>query len=128
MVGFGINSYLGFRPIRNHEFYIGGDVGLTISAPGAFLMGIPLLPTAWYQFAMPNNARIRLVAGISLGPTIVMAAGGSAVAGGAVFELLFRPGLLYQLDEDTQIGGDLKFGVWGSGFAFQPQFNWVRSF
>ncbi len=125
--GFSVNSYIGMAPIAGHEFYIGGDVGVGFAFPGGFLMEIALLPTAWYQFALPENNRLRIVTGLSLGPSILVVSGGGFSVSGVAFEVLFRPGFLYQLNPSTLIGGDLKFGILGSLFVFKPQVNFVFS-
>ena len=118
-------SYVGIAPISGHEFYIGGELGVGIYLPGFFAMNFDILPTAWYQFKIPQNQNLRIVAGMSFGPTVFI--GGTGVGGfsGVTYELLLRPGFLLKTSESMIIGGDLRFGTIGGAFVFKPVFNMI---
>lgn len=125
VVGPSVNSYVGFAPIQGHDFYVGGDLGIAFFFPSAFVMDISLLPSAWYQFRLPANNKISLVAGVSFGPSIIVGSGGGVTAAGVTYEFLFRPGFLMETSDGMLMGADLKFGVIGGTFIFKPQFNIV---
>jgi hypothetical protein len=120
-----VSSYLGFAPLADHEFYVGGDVGLAIYLPGAFIMQIDLLPTAWYQFRIPRAQNFQPVVGISFGPSLLVGSAGGFTASGVTYAFYFRPGFLYRTGSNQFIGADLKFGVFGGAFTFRPQANFV---
>lgn len=123
VVGPSINTYIGLAPLGGDEFYIGVDAGIAFFFPGTFTMRISLLPTAWYQFRISDNDKLRVVAGVAFGPSIAAGSGTS----GVTTELLFRPGILYETSENMLLGVDLKLGLVGGVFAFKPQVNLVFS-
>ncbi len=124
IVGPSVGSYVGIKPVHDLDLHIGGDFNLAFYFPGAFVMQLDILPTAWYEFNL-SKSNIRPVLGLSFGPTILVGSGGGFTATGVTYALYFRPGFLVKTGSDTHIGGDLKFGIVGGGFTFRPQANFV---
>ncbi|MBY0372001.1 hypothetical protein K2X33_15050 [bacterium] len=125
MVGPSVGATVAIAPVNGHEFYVGLEGALDFFFPGGVIMLIEILPTAWYQFAIPNHKSIRLVGGLSLGPAIGIGNALGYLGSGAYFEFLFRPGVILELASGTELGIDLKMGVIGSAFAFKPTANLV---
>ena len=124
-VGPSFNSVIGIAPVSGHEFYVGIDLSADLYFPGGFAMYLGLLPTAWYQYQLPSHP-IKLVGGIAIGPAIGMAAGSGLAVAGVGLEVLFRPGVIFNMGDGDEIGVDLKLGVLGSSFIFKPTVNFIR--
>jgi hypothetical protein len=124
-VGPSINSYIGIAPADDRNFFVGLDLGVALFFPSSFVMSFSVLPAAWYQFALPRNQNIKLVAGIELGPNILVGGGGGALGSRVTYEFLVRPGFIMETSDSTLIGVDLKFGSLGGAFVFKPQFNLI---
>jgi hypothetical protein len=125
LVGPSINSYVGIAPVDDRNLFIGVDLGLAVFFPSGIAMNISILPTIWYQFALPRNQNIKLVGGVEFGPAIGVGAVGSAASSGVTYEFLLRPGFIMESSDGMLIGADMKFGTLGGSFVFKPQFNLI---
>ncbi len=125
LVGPSINSYIGIAPVDDRNLFIGVDLGLALFFPSGVAMNISILPTAWYQFALPRNPNIKIVAGIEFGPAIGVGSAGTVIGSSVTYELLMRPGFIMEGSNGMLMGADLKFGTLGGVFVFKPQFNLI---
>jgi len=112
--------------------WVGFDTGFNFwgSTLSTSTTGIQLLPTAVYKIALPSTDRIRPFAGLSMGPNILvsstsLSSGGLTINSSSstrvVFEILFRPGVEFDLSHLIALTFEPKFGILDGHFIFAPQ-------
>ena len=112
----------------SYPIYVGADAALNFwntTANGTRNIsgtGVQLLATAIYKFTLPPIPKIHPYLGLSLGPHIYI---GQTISGtsttSAFVELLFRPGIQWELSSSLAANFEPKFGVLNSDFMIIPQ-------
>jgi hypothetical protein len=110
----GIEIGLSTRILDSSPLYLGGELGMFLSAdrPSYFMM--PILASLYYQFEPYSSVHPLL--GVLTGPNISTGGGYSTVS----FEFLFRPGINIALGR-VSLNLEPRFGVIGDNFVFAPQ-------
>jgi hypothetical protein len=88
-----------------------------ISPLSATVVGLPLMATGIYKFNLPSNPTIHPYAGMSMGINMLF----SSLANRVVFEMLFRPGVNFDVARNFSLGVETRFGVLDGSFVFSPQ-------
>lgn len=110
------------RVTHDLPIYVGLDTGMMFYSVGvsplsATVVGLPLMATGIYKFHIPTNPTIHPYAGMSMGINMLF----SSLANRVVFEMLFRPGVNFDLAKNFSLGVETRFGVLDGSFVFSPQ-------
>jgi hypothetical protein len=138
VAGFAINFGGAYKVMPNMPLYVGADLGVGFASGTE----IQILPTAYWVFEVPSMPKFHFMGGLSLGPTIVsegatiptvningtIIQGTSVSASSVQFELLFRPGMQYEVGKNFMATFEPKFGILSSSFIFNPTLNGVYYF
>ncbi len=106
----GINS----RITHRGPIYLGGEFGAYVVTRSPAYAMFPLLASGYVQFELSSGVHPLL--GAMIGPVFSTSGGSSAQ-----LEILFRPGLNFELGRNFVLNMEPRFGVMGSSFIFVPQ-------
>lgn len=106
----GINA----RLAQQGPFYLGGELGAFLATGSPAYAMFPLLASGYFQFELSSGVHPSL--GAMIGPVF-----STASANSAQLEVLFRPGVNFELGRRFVINLEPRFGVMGSSFIFVPQ-------
>ena len=110
----GLNFQVAGRVVPNLPLNLTVDAGPYFYTSTGFQVIFPILVGMDYEFAIPQNPKVRPVLGVNLGPVI-----GRRV----VFAMLFRPGVNIYLSRDVALNFEPRLGVLASSFVFAGQFG-----
>lgn len=110
------------RVTHDLPIYVGLDTGLMFYSAGvapfsATFVGVPLMATGIYKFHIPTNPTIHPYAGLAMGIHLSF----SSLSNRVLFEMLFRPGVSFDVAKNISLGVETRFGILESSFVFNPQ-------
>jgi hypothetical protein len=125
-LGFGLNAGAVMRVSDSVPIYAGLDTTLIIGSAysaysyswiedrysGGSSIGVGLMGTAYYDFALPKKPNLHITGGMSIGPVI---------AGGVSLAVLVRPGFTFDISPTISITGEPVMGMMGGAFVFMPR-------
>lgn len=111
--GFGANIDIGFKVLKNADWYLGVASGFNAYITSPMLIVIPMMMSNRYQFNI-SDASVAPYIGLDLGVNIGAASG---VGAGAGFGMAFRPGLKFANDS---MFFESRLGIASGLFVFAP--------